>query len=457
MAQMEMQTGSSYGYKQELKRTLTFKDLVIFGLVTMLPIAPAQVYGLIAPSSFGMTPLVYLVGIIAMLFTALSYSKMSREFPYAGSVYSFVQRGLNPHIGFVTGWLIIIDYILVPALLYSFAGIWISGVIPSVPAFVWVIVFLIINTYINVRGVSLAAKTNFMFLIVELLTVFLFLWFAIKYVFIDGGGAGGFSAAPIYQADKVDFSFLATAASIAVLGFLGFDSISTLSEEVKNPKKTVGKATVAALVLIGALFMVQAYMAALVQPNVTNLDPDMAFFDITRIVGGDFLYFMWIMVGVAAVGIANALTVQAAISRILYSMGRDKLLPFSGFLGKIHPKFHTPANATYFVALLSVLIAALADLETIIKYINFGALTSFMILHITVIYHFFFRKKVRSAKGVVGYLIFPLIGFGVLLFVWMGFDTMTYVLGFSWMVIGVLVGFFKSKGYKEVPPALQEV
>ncbi|ASS75611.1 amino acid permease [Tumebacillus algifaecis] len=457
MAQLETQSGSSLGYKQELKRTLSFKDLVIFGLVTMLPIAPAQVYGMIAPSSFGMTPLVYLVGILAMLFTALSYSKMSAEFPYAGSVYSFVQRGLNPHIGFVTGWLIIIDYILVPALLYSFAGIWISGLIPSVPSYIWVIVFLIINTYINVRGVSLAAKTNFIFLIVELFTVFMFLWLAIKYVFIDGGGTGGFTLAPLYQADKVNLSFLASAASIAVLGFLGFDSISTLSEEVKNPKKTVGKATIAALVLIGALFMAQAYMAALVQPNYADLHPDMAFFDITRIVGGEFLYFMWIMVGVAAVGIANALTVQAAISRILFSMGRDKLLPFSKFLGQIHPKHQTPANATYLVAMLSVVIAAVADLETIIKYINFGALTSFMILHVTVVYHFFFRKKERSMAGIINYLLFPLIGFLVLLFVWMGFDVMTYVLGFSWLFIGVLVGYFKSKGYKEVPPALKEV
>jgi amino acid transporter len=457
MAQLEMQSCADLSYKQELKRTLTFKDLVIFGMITMLPIAPAQVYGFIAPESFGMVPLVYLVGIVAMLFTALSYSKMSREFPFAGSVYSFVQRGLNPHIGFVTGWLIIIDYILVPSLLYSFAGIWLSGVIPTVPSFVWVIVFLIVNTYINVRGVSLAAKTNFVFLIIELLTVFLFLWFAIKYVFVDGGGAAGFTLAPLYQADKVDFGFLATAASIAVLGFLGFDSISTLSEEVKNPKKTVGRATIAALLLIGALFMVQAYMAALVQPNYEGLHPDMAFFDITRMVGGNFLYYLWIMVGVAAVGIANALTVQAAISRILYSMGRDKLLPFSNFLGQIHPKLQTPANATYFVALISFLIAAAADLETIIKYINFGALTSFMILHIAVIYHFMIRKKERGVKAFFNYVLFPVLGFVVLLYVWLGFDMMTYLLGFSWLAIGVLVGFVKSDRYTKVPPALQEV
>ncbi|MFD2171318.1 APC family permease [Tumebacillus lipolyticus] len=457
MAQLDMQSGTNFGYKQELKRTLTFKDLVIFGLITMLPIAPTQVYGMIAPSSFGMAPLVYLVGIVAMLFTALSYSKMSREFPFAGSVYSFVQRGLNPHIGFVTGWLIIIDYILVPALLYSFASIWIAGVFPAVPTLVWVLIFLLVNTYINVRGVSLAAKTNILFLIVELFVVLLFIWFAIKYVFLDGGGVGGFSVDPLYQPGKVDLGFLATATSIAVLGFLGFDSISTLSEEVKSPQKTVGRATITALVLIGVLFIVQSFLAALVQPDYSNLHPDLAFFDITRIVGGDFLYYIWIMVGVAAVGIANALTVQAAVSRVLYSMGRDKLLPFSNFLGRIHPKFQTPANATCFVALLSIVIAVSVEVKTLIMYVNFGALTSFMVLHLAVIYHFFFRKKERGWKAILSYLLFPLIGFGILLFVWLGFDAMTYALGFSWVVIGVIIGYFKSNRYKEVPPALRDV
>jgi len=436
------------------------KDLIIFGLVTMLPIAPFQVYGYIAPDTYGMVPFVYLVGLIAMLFTALSYSQMSKAFPVAGSVYSYVQRGLNPHIGFVTGWLIIADYILVPALLYSFAGMWAGAIVPAVPTLVWVVLFILVNTYINARGITLAAKSNLLFLIMELLAVALFVTFMIKYVFIDGQGTGGLSMDPLYQAGKVDLSFIATAASIAVLGFLGFDVISTLSEEVKNPIKTVGRSTVLALLIIGGLFMLQAYLAGLAHPDfnfATTEEKDLALFNIAREVGGDFLYLFILVVGVIAVGVANALAVQSAISRILYSMSRDKLLPFSGFLGQIHPKYQTPFNATIFVAMISIVVAMTLSIETIIMFVNFGALTSFMMINLTVFIYYFIKRKERGLKALISYVLFPLIGFSVIAFVWSGFDKATYIAGFSWMAVGVIVGFIKSKGYKEVPPALKDL
>lgn len=444
-------------YKQELNRTLTFKDLIIYGLITMLPIAPIEVYGLIAKDSFGMVPFVYLIGLIAMLFTAMSYSKLSNEFPIAGSGYSFVQRGLNPHIGFITGWLITIDYIIVPALLFAFSGAWLSAVLPSVPSLVWVIIFVAICTFVNVKGITLAAKTNTLFLILEFLALFMFIGFAIKYVFIDGNGAGGFSMKPFFQAGKVDLKFTATAASIAVLGFIGFDVISTLSEEVKNPKKTVGKATVTCLFIIGFLFIFQAYMAALVHPSYEGLDPNMAFFDIAKEAGGSLMYYVLLFVGVVAVGIANALAVQSAISRVLFSMGRDKLVPFSNFLGKVHPIYQTPANATIFIGAISILISAAVSLDTIIRLVNFGALITYMVVNLTVFVHFFIRKNLRSFSGWISYALFPFIGFTVLFYCWSGFDRMTYIVGFVWTLIGVIIGYVKSKGYKELPPTMREI
>jgi amino acid transporter len=445
------------GYKQELNRVLTFKDLLVYGMVFMVPIAPMGVYGLVSNESFGMVPLVYLVGIIAMIFTAFSYSQMSREFPVAGSVYAYVQRGLNPHIGFLAGWMILVDYILAPALLYSFGGLWIHSMLPSIPVFAWVILFVLFNTIVNGRGVSLAAKTNFILLGIELIALIIFIGFAVKFVFVDGMGTGGLSMKPLFQVDHINLGFIATAASIAVLSFLGFDGISTLSEETKNPEKTVGRATLAALVILGLIFMVETYMAALVHPNYQGLDADMGFFDIAREAGGDFLYYMLIIVNVVAVAIANALAAQSAISRILYSMSRDKLLPASGFLGKIHEKYKTPFNATVFVGVLSLLVALTLSIETIIKFVNFGALTSFMLLNITVFVYFFIRKKKRNGIGFVKYLLFPLIGFIIIGFVWSGFDKMTFIVGFSWLVVGIVVGAIKSKGYKEVPEALKNL
>jgi amino acid transporter len=444
----------SQGYNQELRRVLSFKDLLVYGMVFMVPIAPMGVYGIVSQQSFGMVPLVYLVGIIAMVFTALSYSKMSREFPVAGSVYSYVQRGLNPHIGFLAGWMILVDYILAPALLYAFSGLWLNSLIPSIPAIIWVLLFIVINTVINGRGVQLAAKTNFILLGIEIVALLIFVGYAVKFVFIDGLGAGGFSLTPLFQAEHVDLGFVATATSVAVLSFLGFDGISTLAEETKDPKKTVGRATLAALIILGVIFMLETYMAALVHPEYKGLDPDMGFFDIGKEAGGSFLYYLLIIVNVVAVGIANALAAQSAISRILFSMSRDKLLPGSSFLGKIHPKYQTPFNATLFVGVLSVVAANLLSIETIIKFVNFGALTSFMLLNLTVFVYFYIKKKERGLSAFFKYVLFPLIGFAVIAFVWSGFDNMTFVAGFSWLAIGIIVGAVKSKGYKEVPAIL---
>lgn len=443
------------GYSQELMRTLTTKDLVIFGLITMLPIAPTQVYAGASIASFGMAPLVYLIGMIAMFFTALSYSKMSREFPIAGSAYSFVQRGMNPHIGFLTGWLIVLDYIIVPGLLVSFSTLWLSVVLPEFPSWLLVVVFIAIMTFVNVRGIEIGKRVNQFFLFGQITLILVFLICAIKFVFIDGHGTGGFSLAPFWQSDKIDIKFIANAASIAMLGFIGFDAISTLSEETKDPTRTVGKSVVASLVLIGLLFMGQAYMATLAHPDYTNLDADMGYFDIIREVGGDALYYTFIIAGVIFVGVANALTVQSAISRVLFSMGRDKVIPFSGFLGKVHPKFKTPANATIFVGVLSVLVGLFLSLDLLVRLVNFGAMSTYMLLNLSVITYFFFRKKQRSPKQIFGYLLFPLIGFLVIGFIWTGFDTLTYTIGFSWLIIGIAIVAIQSKGFKEVPPALK--
>jgi len=420
----------------------------------MLPIAPTQVYASASIASFGMAPLVYLIGVIAMIFTALSYQKMSREFPIAGSAYAYVQRGLNPHVGFLTGWLIVMDYIIIPGMLISFSNIWLSAIFPNAPTLLIIVIFAAIMTIINVLGVDIFKRMNTIFLMCQLALIAIFLFVAFKFVFIDGHGLGGFSISPFYQAGVIDWHFIANAASIAMLGFIGFDSISTLSEETKNPRKTVGRAVVASLLLIGFLFMAQAYMATLAHPDYTTLDPDMGYFDIIREVGGDALYYAFIIIGVIAVGIANAQTVQAAISRVLFSMSRDGLLPGSSFLAKVHPKYKTPSNAIIFVGGLSILVAIFISLDILTRLVNFGAMSTFMLLNLSVPAYFFFKKGYRKAKHIFGYLIAPLIGFGVIAFIWSGFDTLTYIIGFSWLAIGVVIGAIKSKGYKEVPPSL---
>jgi amino acid transporter len=451
----EQEAAEHYGYHQELKRALRFRDLLIYGMVFMVPIAPMGIYGFVAQSSSGMAPAVYLIGIVAMFFTALSYRHMSREFTISGSVYSYVQRGFNPHIGFLCGWMILADYLLVPALLYRFSATWLQAITPGVPLWIYVVGFILIITVINVRGISLAAEANFLLLAVELIALALFVAVGLYYVFGRGGGAGGFSAKPFYQPGQMNLAFLANATSLAVLSFLGFDAISTLAEETVHPQRTVGNATVAALFLLGGLFILQTYVASLVHPDYKTLDPELGFFDLSRQAGGAWLYYTVLIVSIIASGIANALAAQLAVSRVLYSISRDGLLPASGLLKKIHPRYRTPANATLFVAVLSVAIALLVGLEQITRFVNFGALTAFMVLHVTVVVHFFVRKRRRDARGVLLYLVFPIVGLAIIAFVWSGFDRATFIFGFSWLLVGVVLGAWRSNWYRRVPAALQ--
>jgi amino acid transporter len=438
-------------YRQELNRTLGLRHLLVYGMIFMVPIAPMAVYGFVARESYGMVPLVYLVGIVAMLFTALSYKQLSSVFPIAGSVYSYVQHGWHPYLGFLAGWMILADYLLVPALLYAFSATWLNGLLPAVPAWFWVLAFVSFNTVVNVLGIKLQAQAHFALLVVELIALAIFLAFAIHFVFFARHGTAGWSVTPFFQPQHLDGRFIATATSIAVLSFLGFDAISTLAEETKNPRKTVGNATILALLVLGVIFIVQTYVAALAHPNYLSLNANLGFFEIGREVGGPWLYLLLIIVNVIAAGIANALSAQLAISRILYSMGRDRALPGSAFLAQVHPRLKTPVNATLLVAVLSIVLALLMPEVVILKLVNFGALTAFMLLNITVFVYFYIKQK--KHRNIFNYLVFPAFGLIIVGFVWSGFDRTTFLFGGVWLLIGIVLGAFKYRNFRSFEPA----
>ena len=333
------------GYTQQLDRRLKLRHLLVYGMVFIVPIAPVAVYGFVAHASKGMVPLVYLVGMVAMFFTAMSYKQLSGEFPFSGSVYAYVRRGMNPFLGFIAGWMILADYLLVPAVIYIFVSNWLGGLVPGVPHWVWIVALLSVNTAINVLGVRLQSHAHFVLLALELIALAIFVVLAIRFVFVLGHGTGGFSWAPLYQPGHLSWGFIATATTIAAWSFLGVDAISTLAEESREPRRDIGTATVLTLVVLGALFVLQTWLAALAHPDYTNLDDNLGFFQIARDVGGTALFVLFIVVKALATGVASALASQSAISRILFAMGRDRALPCGGFLSKVNPRFKTPANA----------------------------------------------------------------------------------------------------------------
>jgi len=443
-----------FGYQQELKRALTFKDLLFYGMVFMVPIAPMGIYGYVTQVSNGMAPLAYLIGIIAMVFTALSYSRMANAFPIAGSVYSYASRGINPYVGFFAGWAMLLDYILTPALVYLVAGYALQEMFPILPYWGWIAMFVIVNTIVNLRGIELTAKTNIALLVFEVFVLVAFVVVAFVAV-LKGVGQGAFTIDPLWKPQGFSLNMVMAATSLAVLSFLGFDAISTLAEEAKNPKVIVGKATVTALFLVGGLFIAQTYLAGLIWPDHTTLkNPDTAFYTVAQAAGGDWLRILTALGTAVAWGVGDGLVAQAAISRLLYSMSRDKMMP--SFLGKIHPVYQTPYMSTLLVAAISISIGVIISMDQLTSMVNFGALTGFIFLHVSVINHFIIRQKKTDPSSLVKYLLMPLLGILIIGYVWLNLQGNAKITGFSWLAIGLVYITFKTKFFQEKPPVFME-
>lgn len=447
-----------FGYTQELKRTLTFSDLMIYGLIFMVPIAPFAIFGGVFHDSGGMAPLAYIVALFAMMFSANSYAQMAQAFPMSGSVYTYVGRGIGRPVGFVAGWMILLDYLLIPCLLYLAAGIAMNGIVPAVPVWVWLVAFVLLNTVINYMGIQFTAKVNKIMLILELIVLAIFL--VVGLVALAQGKGRGFSFDAFFNSSTFSLPLLFGAASIAVLSFLGFDGISTLAEENSGSSKSLGRSMIAALAMVGVLFVVQTWVASMLVEDpaaiLENGDPaGTAFYEAAANAGGPFMFVLTAAATAVAWGFANALVAQAATSRLLFAMARDRQLP--RFLSRISAKHKVPVNATFVVAVISLVLGIyltiLPDgLVAISALVNFGALTAFLVLNIAVIWWFVF--KLKSRRWFV-HLVFPLAGALILASVIYNARTGAQLLGLVWLVVGVVVAvvLFKTgrMGKKEVP------
>src|SRR3954467_14028379 len=431
-----------YGYKQELHRSLSFGDLLVYGLVFMVPIAPFGIFGGVFQGSGGMVALAYAIGMVAMMFTALSYAQMSQAFPMAGSVYTYAGRGIAPPVGFLAGWMILLDYVLVPALLYLIAAIAMNSLVSAIPVWLWLIGFVILNTVVNYMGIEMTAKVNKIMLIAELIVLAIFI--VIGIVALAQGKGNGFDfVKPLYNSDTFSWSLVFGAVSIAVLSFLGFDGISTLAEENKDSARAIGRSMIAALLLAGVLFIVQTWVASLLVPHpaalITKGDPGgTSFYDAADVAGGVWLSKLTALATAIAWGFANSLVAQAATSRLLYAMARDRQLP--SFLAKVHPRKGVPVNATLLVAVVSLVLGLYFNtredgISLLSTLVNFGALTAFLALHVSVVWHFVGRHGSRHWWK---HLIAPAIGFAILAYVLINAQLQAKWLGLIRFPLGVV-------------------
>lgn len=431
-----------FGYKQELKRSLTLTDLVVYGMIFMIPIAPFGVYGYVNAEAPGMVPLAYIIGMVAMLFTALSYGSMAKAFPVAGSVYSYAQRGLNQHVGFIAGWLMLLDYLLIPPLLYLYSAMALNHLYPDIPKVGFILAFLVSATFVNLRGITFTARMNMLFLLAQLIVLGIFLFYAWNALH-NGGGNGELTLAPLYHPQTFNFALLMQAVSIAVLSFLGFDAISTLAEEIKeDPGRSVGKAALITLAVMGTIFVVQTWIATDLAAGMGFKSADTAFYEIAEIAAGSWLATLTAVATALAWGVAVAITSQAAVSRLLFGMARDGKLP--KVLAKVHPKHNTPYLSIYLVAVLSLLICYLFidAVDILTSLINFGALSGFMLLHLTVINHY--RRRQKSGQF-VRHLLCPVIGFVIVAAIMYNMGVDAQKLGLIWIALGLVYLFFLNK------------
>lgn len=430
-----------FGYQQELRRALRFRDLLAYGLIFMVPIAPMAIFGAVFSASGGMVVFAYAIGMVALIFTAFSYSQMVKAFPLSGSVYNYVGRGIGAPVGFLAGWAIMLDYILVPSLLYLVASVAMNATIPAVPVWVWLVGFVAVNTIINSLGIRMTAAFTWIMLFGELLVLFVFLGIG---AWAIASGRGRWTWDPLYNPDTFGWSLVLAATAVAVLSFLGFDGIAMLSEEARGGSKVIGRAMAGALLLAGLLFIAQTWVAAILTPDpqalIANGDPDgTAFYLAAEVAAGPWLATVCAVATAIAWGLPDSMVAQVAISRLLYAMARDRQLP--SFLAKVSRKHNVPTNAIVLVAAVSLALGLYMNqrddgISLLASLINFGALTAFLALHVSVVVHYMIRNR---SSNVFAHLLMPLVGASILGLVVWNANVAAQRLGFVWIGLGLLV------------------
>lgn len=436
------------GKQITLKRTLKTSDLIIYGLVFMIPLAPAAMYGTYLALSGGMVALCFLIGMVAMFFTGMSYKIMSQKYPMAGSVYVYVQKGVSPALGFLTGWSILLDYFLLPATVVIIGSSFANAMIPSVPTWAWAILFIAFSTITNVVGVDLMSKCSW---ILFALQMFVIIAFVVCVIRLLANGTIQLNTISFYNPGHFDVSGILQATGIVILSYLGFDAISTLSEETVNPEKSVGKAIIFSILIVGIIFIIITFFAGVAYPNYEELNVDTAFVDVVNFVGGKWLTVLTTLTLVLSFGVATTQASQTAVARVLFAMGRDGVLPKQ--LSYLSKKYQTPVVATVFVGIVITPIALFCSLGLISTMVSFGALFGFILLNIAVISKFYIQDKAgrdqNRVRYLLKYLLCPLIGLLVTLWIFANLGINAHVVGFAWMAIGIvyLVGvtrFFKN-------------
>lgn len=432
-----------------LRRVLGLPSLVFFGLVYMVPLTVFTTYGVVSVNTGGRTALAYVVTLAAMIFTALSYAAMVRVFPVAGSAYAYAGRTFGSNIGFLAGWALLLDYVLLPLVNYLVIGIYLNILFPAIAPWVFVVACIALVTVLNIIGIASVARASNIIVLVQF--VFIAVFIVISFAFLSSGSHSVNFAAPFTGVDgpTVTFPALLTGAAVLCLSFLGFDAISTLAEESRNPQRDIPRAIMIVTIGAGGLFFALAFLSQLVFPGNAFHDPVSAASEVMLKAGGDFLNIFFIAAYVAG-ATGSAIASQASVSRILYSMGRDGILP-RRFFGRLSARFSTPVTSILLISAVS-LAGVDANVDQLFSVVSFGALVAFSLVNLSVPKHFLIDRRLRGPRNTFVFGVLPALGFLMTVWIWTSLTSGAFVVGLGWLAIGFLYLVIYTRGFRRSAP-----
>ncbi|MEW2083758.1 APC family permease [Streptomyces sp. NPDC005283] len=435
-------SGTGGGSDGALRRTLGFRDLVVYGLLFIAPMAPVGVFGTLDAKSHGAVALVYVIATIAMAFTAFSYAQMVRVAPQAGSVYTYARKGLGDAPGFIAGWMAMLDYLLIPAVAYLFSGIAMEALVPEVDRWIWTGISVVVTTLLNLWGVQAAARVGFAVLAMEIVVLLVFMVSAVVVLGQDGAQRGWLS--PLTGDAGFSLTAVFSAVSVAVLSYLGFDAIASFAEEATGGSRKVARAVLFCLALAGVLFVAQTYLVALLEPlssAALAAEParqGSAFYDAVNASVGGWLHDL-VAVSKAIGAAFAALAGQAAAGRLLFAMARDRRLPRA----LARTDSGVPRLALLLAAAVTMVAALWAarradGLDHLVSVVDIGALTAFTLLHASVV-GWFVVKRSEGTPDWLRHLVMPTLGAAVTIAVIEEAAGTAQVVGVLWLGVGLTV------------------
>ena len=419
-----------------LRRTLKLHHLILYGIIIIQPTAPMSIYGVVSNAARGHVVTTILIAMVAMLFTAVSYGRMARVYPSAGSAYTYVGKEIHPLAGYIVGWSMLMDYMLNPIICAIWCSAAAQNILPQIPYAAWAVAFVLVFTGLNLRGVQSSSRVNTILAFGMSIVVVIFIAYAIRYIALVAKPVGGQWLLPFYDPATFAPSRIFHGTSIAVLTYIGFDGISTMSEEVENPRRNILLATVLTCFVIGILSAIEVYLAQLVWPGRTPFPAnlvDTAFVEVAHRVGGKFLFAL-LNATLLIANMGSGIAAQFGAARLLYGMGRANALP-KRFFGAISPTTHIPRNNVLLLGAITLLGAFLMSFEQGAELLNFGAFIAFIGVNAAALIHYKFRTQERVAFAFLS----PLCGIIVCTFIWFNLNLNAKLLGAAWIIIGLLL------------------